>query len=633
MIFVGLLMACFLLASLPCQAGLFDSMKKAAGEAADQFKKDVNTVGQEMGLVDKEAKLPGGVTSRLKKAAKELDKAEKALSKGAGTPADRAKRAENYLKAAKRYRDEIDKRYKGKFSPKHPKVKALDERMAKLAKRISSTGTAVASAGDKPAQAGAAAKPSGKLPAGVTKRLRDAERELDNVQRVLDKGGMSADYRAKQANYYLDRVRNILDEIQKRYPGQAPENHPQVKAVLDRQAKLTAQVGGAEKQAQAVQAEEQKASQAKADAAVLSQKWADRLKPFVTSGSKEFATYPTDEEAKWKRWDAIYAEAKPIWDEYQKVDFGGKKSGELQSREQIMARYMKNYETYNSQRQGKLKAAAARKGEFVFSKSPIDPKNPRNLTTSFKTGDHIYGFIRAKKPWGEIYRNKNSVTIMINTKLDGKKIHGQFINLKKPELVARNWLMFEIAPAKVTAYSNPDIDYGKSKADLRQGPQELCLRLGQLKPGKHTMGFEVQYYGKIYAAGSFSIEGSDYKFYADLNKKANQAVAKATVLPRAKMTNKSLAGQMKKLLLNAGWPNVYRLNIVDKDWWIDRVSGGNSAVKSRHMAAAAMGKGPDGYYYKVCTFHQPRLITGGWGQLELTHQGGKVPVPDENKDK
>ena len=69
------------------------------------------------------------------------------------------------------------------------------------------------------------------------------------------------------------------------------------------------------------------------------------------------------------------------------------------------------------------------------------------------------------------------------------------------------------------------------------------------------------------------------------------------------MVNKKLAAEMEDLLKNAGWTKVYRLNIVDKDWWIDRVSGGNSPVKSRHIAAAVITRGDDGnYFYKVCTF-------------------------------
>jgi hypothetical protein len=52
------------------------------------------------------------------------------------------------------------------------------------------------------------------------------------------------------------------------------------------------------------------------------------------------------------------------------------------------------------------------------------------------------------------------------------------------------------------------------------------------------------------------------------------------------------------------------------------------------MAAAALAKGSDGeYYYKVCTFHQDKLITGGFGKLYLSHQGDTVPIARKNIDK
>ena len=38
-------------------------------------------------------------------------------------------------------------------------------------------------------------------------------------------------------------------------------------------------------------------------------------------------------------------------------------------------------------------------------------------------------------------------------------------------------------------------------------------------------------------------------------------------------------------------------------------------------------------YYRVCTFHQQRLLGGGFGSLELTHQGNPVPIPEENVNK
>jgi hypothetical protein len=90
---------------------------------------------------------------------------------------------------------------------------------------------------------------------------------------------------------------------------------------------------------------------------------------------------------------------------------------------------------------------------------------------------------------------------------------------------------------------------------------------------------------------------------------------------------------MEDLLENAGWEDIHRVNIVDQDWWIDRVSGGDSAVKSRHIAAAALARDGEGYYYKVCTFHQDRLLGGGFGELYLSHQGDRVPIPEANIDK
>ena len=99
------------------------------------------------------------------------------------------------------------------------------------------------------------------------------------------------------------------------------------------------------------------------------------------------------------------------------------------------------------------------------------------------------------------------------------------------------------------------------------------------------------------------------------------------------MKNSALEAEMKTLLKNGGWTNIHRLNIVDKDWWIDRVSGGNSPVKSRRMDAAVLAKGADGnYYYKVCTFQQDKLLSGDFGPLYLSHQGDMVPVAADKID-
>ena len=162
----------------------------------------------------------------------------------------------------------------------------------------------------------------------------------------------------------------------------------------------------------------------------------------------------------------------------------------------------------------------------------------------------------------------------------------------------------------------------------------MTMILSKLSPGKHRFEFFIQYGQDVYAKGYFTIEGSDYAFYADLHKKAKQAMFKNATLPPAKMQNKSMEKTMRSLLINAGWKDIHRINIVDKDWWIDRASGGNSAVVSRHMAACALAKDKDGScFYKRVTFQQDKLITGGWGKLEISHQGSKIKIPKENIDK
>jgi hypothetical protein len=129
------------------------------------------------------------------------------------------------------------------------------------------------------------------------------------------------------------------------------------------------------------------------------------------------------------------------------------------------------------------------------------------------------------------------------------------------------------------------------------------------------------------ALGELTIEGQDYTSYKTLHDAIKQELAAGRPFPPAKMTNKEMETKMVNLLKNAGWSHVLKLHIVDKAWWIDRVAGGNSMVKSRHMAAAAAYKDADNkYYYKTCTFHEHRLITGGFGPLELTHQSAPVPV-------
>lgn len=300
-----------------------------------------------------------------------------------------------------------------------------------------------------------------------------------------------------------------------------------------------------------------------------------------------------------------------------------------------LERYMENFAESYARYEAEHAEALANRGEIVFSTGPIDPASPTGLTNSFSAGDYIYGLIQTTRPWSEIYDGKSSANVMVNVSVDGEKRHAQFVELKSPRLMAQQHLVFEIAPdpASMTAYSDPERVYGLTTASLRQGPNELTHHLSQLGPGEHTVSFDITYFGTTWAAGSFTISGDAFGAYAELHQRIAQAVAEAVTLPPAQMTDKNLASSMQALLENAGWGNIHRINIVDKDWWLDRVSGGDSAVKSRHIAAVALARDDAGYYFKRCTFHQDRLITGGFGELYLSHQGERVPIPEANIDR
>lgn len=185
----------------------------------------------------------------------------------------------------------------------------------------------------------------------------------------------------------------------------------------------------------------------------------------------------------------------------------------------------------------------------------------------------------------------------------------------------------------MTNYSDRDIIFPE-KDGYKFGPELFTKYLSELSPGEHTFRLEVKAYNKVYAAGKFTIVGEDFASYTQLLAGIKGSSGNQQTMPRQGKVDPTLQDEMIALLRNVGWPEIRRLIIVDKDWWIDRVSDGDSPVKSRHMAAAAAARDTDGsYYFRVATFHQPMLITGDWGKLELTDTAEKKPIPEANIDK
>jgi hypothetical protein len=556
-----------------------------------------------------EVKLPGGVSSRLKRIGKELDRADKALEKGAGSAADQARRAEFYLQKARATQAEIEKRYAGQFAPDHPEVAAVYGRLETTATRIGAALTAAARPEPTPepapaAPAAATAPVPAPAPAGLPPEARLHLAKLDSLleraERALDTGNQD---RLQDA---MERAGPALEQLRARFPGDAPE----ITAAVARHAQL-----------------QQRAQQA-GQAAAAAEDWAARLTPFV-EGDDALLPYPTDDAALWDRWQRRHAEASALWEAYRAAGLSHP-PGRLASLETQLERQLRRFEELYGDWSKQQAAAAALQGEMLFSSQPIDPAAPRGTTTRFRAGEPIYAHIRAKKTWQEIFGNP--VTVMIETRLDGKKIHAQFITLKSPRLQNSRDLTFEIAPeaSHSRAYGNPELEYGTSRAGLRQGPQELTGHLAALSPGRHRMDFTVQYYGQVYAQGGFDIEGDDFSYYAGLNQQAVAAAAGAVTLPEARMDNPGLVRQMQELLEAAGWSDIRQINIVDRDWWLERIDGGNTPVSARYLAAAVLARDGRGHYYKKVRFQQDRSLSGGFGALYISHTGERHEVPEAN---
>jgi hypothetical protein len=276
-----------------------------------------------------------------------------------------------------------------------------------------------------------------------------------------------------------------------------------------------------------------------------------------------------------------------------------------------------------------MRSVLAEEGAFIFSKEPIDPADPQNLATSFSAGDYIYGLIQLPQAWralGEVDENK--LVMAVYTTIDSKRL-AAYMELRSDEHLHAKHLLFDIAPAldKMTAYRDDGVFYGDAPGGIKKGACQITEYLAQQSPGRHSLAFWVLIGGKKMALGEFTIEGRDYSVYQQLHDEIKSELSAGRPFPPAKMTNVDMENRMVSLLKKAGWNDVLKLHIVDKDWWLDRVAGGNSMIQSRHMAAAAAYKDADGkYFYKTCTFHEYRLLSGGFGPLELTRQSLPIPI-------
>ncbi len=218
---------------------------------------------------------------------------------------------------------------------------------------------------------------------------------------------------------------------------------------------------------------------------------------------------------------------------------------------------------------------------MVFSKSPINVARPANLTTSFKAGDHIYALITLKDAFKAVCNEggEGKKIVQVKCAVDGKHDHkgGFNVTLKGKALDSKH-LVMDIAPvpAKMTAYKDANVVYQKKleKLGKKGGAMQLTKLLSGLSAGKHTIKLTLYRYKNL-AAGRFTIEGADYKKYAELFKKLEAVDTEAVTMPKPKMLNRKLMEEMIAVLKasdvkEARDGRILRVVIIDRGWHLER---------------------------------------------------------------
>lgn len=215
---------------------------------------------------------------------------------------------------------------------------------------------------------------------------------------------------------------------------------------------------------------------------------------------------------------------------------------------------------------------------LVFSKSPIDPTNPSDLTSSITAGDHIYGLLILDRPLKEFVAEHSihhpqlgySVTrpaLSIDIKIDGNPLFsGRHFFVWDIENKSTPWdavptdryFFFDVAPAASNAktYAYPKMWFGMLSSvgrpgnSARAGAQYYSHQISLLKTGTHKIDFEIT--GKTVVKGGFTISDGNYAFYNDIANKLDSAGATSASIPPPKMRNPALETSIRTAARNAG---------------------------------------------------------------------------------
>ncbi len=256
-------------------------------------------------------KLPGGVTSRIKKIDQALGKVNKALDRNS------VQRAEMEFKQVDKTVAEIQQRYGDKAPADHPEMMALSERIAQAESRL-------------------------KQAAGAASEAAAAQQQAED-----DNAALADAWRARLTSYASRDGDKYLSDMPWKLEGAAVERnrvlYAEALALMQEYDAVNFPLGkpmelkNTESSLRST-LESLQETYAREASEAGSADWVNKLKPFVTpmGGSQLIASY-TSNVQQMQRQKQIYDEASRLFEQYLKADFPQGKSQELQAVENRLA--------------------------------------------------------------------------------------------------------------------------------------------------------------------------------------------------------------------------------------------------------------------------------------------------------
>jgi hypothetical protein len=281
----------------------------------------------------------------------------------------------------------------------------------------------------------------------------------------------------------------------------------------------------------------------------------------------------------------------------------------------------------------------AQQGKVIFSTVPINLASPGASTPAFKAGDPIYAAIilpaSIKSLCGtSVSRNATKEALDLKHFIDNNYRDSGGMIAKGKYFSEATAIPLDVAPApaQMTAYKDPDLEY-KQFGDIHYGAIHWSRELGTLSGGSHTFRIEIEACSSPVAQGEFKIAGAAYSHYAQLVGAMKAEQTKTVGMSAPKRNDSALEATMLKAMKassSAAWKDeIIRVVILDPDWFIERhpVSG---IILFRYIRAQVAVRGSAGCsFYNLTTFKQDH-VGGQFKPVYYDGHGDQTQIPCEN---